>query len=130
MKAIVKNGRLILDEASDLPEGTVVELGIHLPGTLAPDALGFIEEGLQAAIPTIYRMWEALDAGESERIAVHREQLVRDLEGLRAARDPLKALALTPAGEIRVQHLSGLELALFGARLPQPPEGEYRVHGE
>lgn len=34
------------------------------------------------------------------------------------------------AGDVRQQHLSGLELAVFGARLPQPPDGVYRLHGE
>jgi hypothetical protein len=130
MKAIVKNGRLMLDEPSDLPEGTEVELGVHSPGTLSPDALGLVEAGLQPAIRAIYRLWEAVDAGETERIAFHREQLMRDLDGLRAGADPLKALASTPVRAIRPQHLSGLELAVFGARLPQPPEGEYRAHGE
>ena len=130
MKAIVKNGRLTLDEPSDLPDGTEVELGVHSPGTIAPDALGFVERALQPAIHTIYRMWEALDRGEVENIDLHREQLMRDLEGVRAGREPMKTLAEIVAANVRPQHLSGLELAVFGARLPQPADGEYRLQGE
>ena len=130
MKAIVKNGRLTLDEPSDLPEGTVVELGVRSPGTIAPDALAFVDGALQPAIRTLYRLWEALDAGESERLVLLRQQLMRDLEGVPAGREPLKTLAAAAASDVRPQHLSALELAVFGARLPQPPEGEYRPRSD
>lgn len=135
LHAVVKNGRLVLDEPSDLPDGTVVELGVYSPSTFAPDALGFIDKELQPAIHVMYRLWEAVMDGQAEHIPLLRSQLLAALEhgqsdrveDLNASRDALRRLSQVPASDIRPQDLSRLELALFGSRLPQPAEDEYRA---
>lgn len=136
LHAVVRNGRLVLDEPSDLPDGTVVELGIFSPSTIAPDALGFVDADLQPAIQRIYRLWEAVTHGQLEAVEFFRTSLLADLERVRdvrvaspdAIREAKRQLMGTPASEIRAQVLSGIELTLFGARLPQPPEAEYAKH--
>lgn len=68
MKAQVRNGRLVLDEPTDLPEGEVVEL-VQLGDVLATggdelddDARAALHREIQASI-------EEADAGETEDFA-------------------------------------------------------------
>jgi hypothetical protein len=133
LHAVVKNGRLVLDEPSDLPDGTVVKLGVSSPSEIAPDALGFIDEALKPAIHAFYRLWEAVTNGRQEQIPLLRAQLLATLErgesarvgSLDVLRDATRQLSQVPAIEIRPQDLTRLELAVFGARLPQRAEDEY-----
>jgi hypothetical protein len=133
MKAIVKNGRLTLDEPSVLPEGTEVDLRVCSPATIAPEAVVFLDEELQPAIRTLYRLWDAVDGGKAGHIAVHQEQLIRDLDGVRkvvqasheGVSEARRRLEAMKPSSMCPQDLTGLELTLFTARLPQPPQNEY-----
>jgi hypothetical protein len=127
--AVVKNGRIVLDEATDLPEGTVVELGVYYPGTIASDAVGFLPTPLQPAVSTIYNLRQALTDGKTDMAAFYREQLVSDLNGAEVlplltvdVAPALRQLLRAPATDIRRQDLAALELALFDARLPDADE--------
>jgi hypothetical protein len=57
LKAIVKKGRLVLDEPTDLPEGTVLELVVDDEGDDLDDAE---RQALNAAIS---KAWESAKAG-------------------------------------------------------------------
>jgi hypothetical protein len=59
LKAHVRSGRLTLDEATTLPEGTVVDLGPVDPGDELDDAeRGCLHEALRAS-------WESAQAGRT-----------------------------------------------------------------
>ena len=65
VKARVKNGRLVLDEPTDLPEGKEIEL-VPLDDVLTPDE----EQGLIAAL-------ESLGAGGGVSHEAARERLLQ-----------------------------------------------------
>jgi hypothetical protein len=65
VKARVKNGRLVLDEPTDLPEGKEIEL-VPLDDVLTPDE----EQGLIAAL-------ESLGAGSGVSHEAARERLLQ-----------------------------------------------------
>jgi predicted DNA-binding antitoxin AbrB/MazE fold protein len=70
LQAVVKNGRLVLDEPTDLPEGEVVELVLvdaHLnDGTdgLDDEERARLDESLRESIEQV-RNGEAIDAAEA-----------------------------------------------------------------
>ena len=64
LKAHVKNGRLVLDEPTDLPEGKEIEL-VPLDDVLTPDE----EQGLIVAL-------ESLSAGKGVPHEAARERLL------------------------------------------------------
>ncbi len=72
LKAIVRNGRLVLDEATDLPEGIEVELvfadGDQLDAAERRDLFGALLEGS-----------DELDAGKGEDLEV----VIAELEARR-----------------------------------------------
>jgi hypothetical protein len=57
LQAVVRNGRIVLDAPTDLPHGTVVELGVFSPETIPSDAMAFLPNELQPAITTISNLW-------------------------------------------------------------------------
>ena len=126
LHAVVKNGRIVLDEPTDLPEGTSVVLGVYSPSTVAPDATAFLPAPLQPVIATLTELRRALDGGQTDLAAFHRSQLNADLQGVEQTdrvSTALRRLMSAPAVEIRRQDVAALELALFDARLPQPECG-------
>ena len=65
LKAHVKNGRLVLDEPTDLPEGKEIEL-VPLDDVLTPDE----EQGLIVAL-------DSLEAGKGVTHEAARERLLQ-----------------------------------------------------
>ncbi|MBT8469529.1 MAG: antitoxin family protein [Deltaproteobacteria bacterium] len=63
IRARVRNGRLVLDEPTDLPEGTEVDLVID-------DTGDDLDESERAALDTaITRAWASVQAGEGRSAA-------------------------------------------------------------
>lgn len=55
LKAHVQNGRLVLDEPTDLPEGTEVELAVVDDGEFAPDERARLVQAIEEAEADIAR---------------------------------------------------------------------------
>lgn len=68
MKARVRNGRLVLDEPTDLPEGEVVEL-FQLGGVLASGGDELDDDERAALHREIEASIEEADAGQTEDFA-------------------------------------------------------------
>jgi hypothetical protein len=68
LKARVRNGRLVLDEPTDLPDGEVVEL-VQLDTLMATGGDDLDDEGRAALHREIQASIEEADAGQTEDFA-------------------------------------------------------------
>jgi hypothetical protein len=78
LKAHVRNGRLVLDEPTDLPEGNIVEL-VQLDEVLASDGLDLDDEERAA----LHRELEASFAEEQAGQLIDLEVAMADLRTIR-----------------------------------------------
>jgi len=63
LKAHIENGRVVVDEPVDLPEGTPLELRLYLQGTGSDDEDGLDDEERAALDASIERGWNEYKSG-------------------------------------------------------------------